>query len=243
MATTTSRPTRSCVSCYTYDASRKGTVPTPCCSRFVCGPCARGNSRLAETCILCQLPIPRDLARAKAEDEDETLPGYDEDGVLPSYPPDRDASLARPPHFGDDKTSHDITGRGDTSEKSTRQGEGGGGYKEIGVQHYVRREDSVAGLSLAYNVPAHHLRKTNHLFSDSLLQARSFILVPGARVSLSAHPGQDEAEKVKLKKFMVAVKCTDYDMAKSTYLFRYPLVKKTRMVLLTFFPCSVHGGM
>lgn len=181
-------PARSCVSCYGYDDSLKGTVPTPCCGRFVCGLCARRNPRLVETCILCQLPIPHDLR--------DSLPGYDE--YLPGYQPDDDDDTT--PRTTDTKSNH---------EKSPL------GYKEIGVQHFVRKEDSVASLSLSYNVPASTIRKANHLFSDTLLQGRSFILVPGATRSLSDRPGEEDVRKGKLKRFMVAVKCTDYDMAKS----------------------------
>lgn len=185
-----SKATHSCVSCYTYDRSSKGTLVTPCCARFVCGPCARSNPRLAETCILCQLPIPHDLAPATAED----LPGYDDS--LPEY---ESAGLL-------DEKYHVTEQKHLVADHA---------FKEAGVQHYVRKDDSVASLSLAYKVDKSFIRKANHIFQDNLLQGRSFIVIPGAMKSLSAAPGADEERKVKLKKFMVAVKCTDYDMATS----------------------------
>lgn len=190
---------RSCVACYSYDERAKGAIATPCCSRFVCGSCARSNPRLAETCILCQLPIPSDLSRD--DEEDAALPGYED--ALPAY--------------GSHGTSNGTFNSATEEKAKLRDKEESEqpAYKEAGVQHFVRKEDSVASLSLAYHVAASDIRKANHLFSDSLLQGRSFIIIPGAAVSLSASPDQDEIEKVKLKKFMVAVKCTDYDMAKS----------------------------
>ncbi|CCG84438.1 protein of unknown function [Taphrina deformans PYCC 5710] len=201
--TTTTTPARSCVSCYTYDDSSKGTTPTPCCGRFVCGPCGRANPRLVETCILCQLPIPRDLGGDDGDGDE--LPGYD-------------ASLPR----------YAATDAPDTPEKDPSCGvvEGGGSAtatdawsvgKEAGVHHFVRKEDSVGSLSLAYDVAPSVIRKANHLFADALLQGRSFILVPGATRSLSDRPGEEDVRKGKLKRFMVQVKCTDYDMAK-TYM-------------------------
>lgn len=181
---------RSCVSCYNYDDIQKGTLRTPCCDRFVCGRCARSNPRLAETCILCQLPIPPEFDGSVNEDN---LPDYEED--LPEY--DQSVRSSHKNALENDKCSEDHA------------------YKELGVQHYVRKQDSIASLSLAYKVEASVIRRANHIFQDNLLQGRSFIVIPGVTKSLSAAPGEDEERKVKLKKFMVAVKCTDYDMATS----------------------------
>lgn len=190
MAMSRQTASRSCVSCYSYDDTKKATLTTPCCGRFVCGTCARRNPRLAETCILCQLPIPQDLSQAVGED----LPNYDES--LPTYDSTKDFYQGS---YGNEK------------EKLPNSNP----YKELGVQHYVRKDDSIASLALAYKVDPSVIRKANHIFQDNLLQGRSFIVVPGATVSLSASPDEHEERKVKLKKFMVAVKCTDYDMAKS----------------------------
>ena len=124
------------------------------------------------------------------------------------FPPLYDDSLPHYDSLEDAQRRIDM----DRKEKSSASP---GSYKEVGVQHFVRKEDSVHSLSLSYRVEPSIIRKANHLFSDNLLQGRSFVIIPGATVSLSAAPGEEEEMKVKLKKFMVAVKCTDYDMAKS----------------------------
>ena len=171
---------RSCVACYTYDVG-KGSLPTPCCQRFVCSECARTRPRLRETCILCQLPIPQ-------------FPDKDD---LPAYidtPPGYSGSF----HLVPEKKSYT-------------------GTKEFGVQHYVRKDDTINSLGLAYQIDPATIRKENHIFQDHLLQARSFVVIPGASRSLSESPGEGEERKVKLKRFMLATKCTDYDMAQ-TYM-------------------------
>lgn len=80
--------------------------------------------------------------------------------------------------------------------------------------------DTVASLSLRYNVPSHVLRRYNNLTSDHLLPARKTILIPGSHypsgVSLSPNPvgGEEEDErKAKIRRWMVACKCADYDVA------------------------------
>jgi hypothetical protein len=80
--------------------------------------------------------------------------------------------------------------------------------------------DSVASLSLAYGVPAPVLRRANRLTSDHLLAARRTVLIPGAfyrgGVSLSPRPvggEREEARKARIRRFMVAAKVADYDVA------------------------------
>lgn len=186
------RTASSCVSCYTYDEG-KGSVATPCCRRFVCGRCTRANSRLAQTCIVCQLPIPQFDASDKLPDYDESLPNYEDQNSRPGFMVEK----------------HELPG------SSTPFGVEGTSLKEHGVHHYVRRDDSVNSLAIAYRIDASVIRKANHIYSDNLLQARLFILIPGASASLSSAPSEDEERKVKLKRFMVNAKCSDYDMARS----------------------------
>jgi len=64
------------------------------------------------------------------------------------------------------------------------------------------------------------LRQHNALFSNHLLSARRTVSIPGSHykggVSLSPTPveGEEERErKSKVRKFMVAVKCHQYDVA------------------------------
>lgn len=173
MTTAGTSAARSCVACYSYEEG-KDSIATPCCSRFVCGPCAISNPRLTEICVLCQLPIQQ-FAEPPQYDP---LPAYNE--------PQRTKSC---------------------------------GVKELGAQHYVRKDDTINSLSIAYHVDTNVIRRANHIFADHLLQARLFVIIPGATTSLSAAPGKDEERKVRLKRFMLATKCTDYDMAKSMFSF------------------------
>ena len=87
--------------------------------------------------------------------------------------------------------------------------------------HFLDHEqDSVLSLSLRYGVPAHALRRANNLHSDHLLAARRTVVIPGAwyrgGVSLSPRPVEGEAEetrKGKIRRFMVATKVADYEVA------------------------------
>jgi hypothetical protein len=181
--------TKSCVCCYTYNMNKKGSIPTPCCKRFVCGDCVRKTPRFAELCVLCQLPLASDLAAGDAS----SPPDYDVAG-LPAYQSDGNAHMLQ-------------------KEKETAQDK-----EQPSAQHYVRKEDSIMSLSLAYKVDARDIRSANNIFSDHLLQARSFVMIPGAHISLSPAPGEDEQDKVKLKRFMVGSKCSDYAMAQAYML-------------------------
>ena len=87
--------------------------------------------------------------------------------------------------------------------------------------HFLDHErDSVLSLSLRYGVPTHALRRANNLHSDHLLAARRTVVIPGAwyrgGVSLSPRPVEGEAEetrKGKIRRFMVATKVADYEVA------------------------------
>jgi LysM repeat protein len=80
--------------------------------------------------------------------------------------------------------------------------------------------DTIASLSLRYNVPAPVLRRANNLTSDHLLVARRTIIVPGSHyrggVSLSPRPIEGEEEEMrkgKIRRWMVATKVPEYDVA------------------------------
>ncbi|KAI9823967.1 MAG: hypothetical protein M1819_001098 [Sarea resinae] len=89
------------------------------------------------------------------------------------------------------------------------------------VLHFVDpAHDTIASLSLRYGVPARELRRTNALYADHLLPARRTILIPGAfykgGVSLSPRPPEgeeEEARKGNIRKWMVACKVAEYDIA------------------------------
>lgn len=84
------------------------------------------------------------------------------------------------------------------------------------VLHFVRPDDSMLSLALAYGVPINILRKTNSIYSDHLLKARKTLLISGeyykGAVSLSAQPlegEEEEARKNKLRRFQVATKVAE----------------------------------
>ncbi|KAK7735293.1 hypothetical protein SLS53_007524 [Cytospora paraplurivora] len=87
--------------------------------------------------------------------------------------------------------------------------------------HFVHpSEDTIPTLSIRYNVPAHVLRRHNRLTSDHLLSARRTVLIPGAYypsgVSLRPRPAageEEEARRGKVRRWMVACRCADYDVA------------------------------
>jgi len=89
------------------------------------------------------------------------------------------------------------------------------------VLHFVDpSNDTVASLSLRYGVPAGALRSTNGLYADHLLAARRTVLIPGefykGGVSLSPRPlegEEEETRKGKVRKWMVACKVAEYDIA------------------------------
>lgn len=182
----------SCVVCYAFNGEK--AIATPCCGRFVCRLCVRASPRYGQYCVLCQLPIldtpPYSAGSSSGLDEDSLPPGYD----------DATASVPR------------YDGRGLGAD--LKSGVYGNEKRAAGVQHYVRKDDTVSGLSLAYKVDAAVIRKANNIFADHLLQGKAWIVIPGATVSLSTEPAADEEQKVRLKKFMVQTRCADYDMAK-----------------------------
>ena len=72
-------------------------------------------------------------------------------------------------------------------------------------------------LSLAYGIPLLVLRTHNKVHSDQLLAARKWILIPKAHYTgppLSTPPDPSEEErKNKLRRWMIATKCADYNVA------------------------------
>jgi LysM repeat protein len=85
------------------------------------------------------------------------------------------------------------------------------------VVHYLDPDDSISSLSLSYQVPVPVLRAHNGVYSDKLLAARKWVLIPRSHyqgLPLSTPPDAEEEErKNKLRRWMVATKCPDYDVA------------------------------
>ncbi|KAK3375164.1 hypothetical protein B0H63DRAFT_269231 [Podospora didyma] len=93
--------------------------------------------------------------------------------------------------------------------------------EEQDTLHFLDHDhDTISSLSLRYNVPASALRRANKLGSDHLLLGRRSVLIPGrfykGGLSLSPRPVEGEEEEVrkgKIRRWMVACKCSDYDIA------------------------------
>lgn len=89
------------------------------------------------------------------------------------------------------------------------------------VLHFLdHNRDTVTSLSLRYGVPAAVLRRANNITSDHLLQGRRTVVIPGefykGGVSLSPRPIEGEEEEIrkgKIRRFMVACKVSEYDVA------------------------------
>ncbi|SMR46153.1 unnamed protein product [Zymoseptoria tritici ST99CH_1E4] len=173
-----------------------------CCGRSICSRCLNQNKRYETYCPYCQIT---------------TTPSLLPQGL--KGPPAYSASDARQPppsstYLDDDEppaySTHQPV-RHQISEKTVPAED---------VLHFIRPEDTVLSVSLAYGVPIDVLRKTNNLFSDHLLQARKTLLVPGeyykGGVSLSPQPlesEEEEVKKTKVRRWMVACKVAEYDVA------------------------------
>ncbi|KAF2143307.1 uncharacterized protein K452DRAFT_247755 [Aplosporella prunicola CBS 121167] len=176
-----------------------------CCGRAICARCMTDNLRFASYCPFCQISsapsvIPQGLREP---------PAYSP----PASPRPAHAILApvgmdeRPPAY----SKHDpVQPPPEKSQKPAPD-----------VLHFVNQdEDSILNLSLRYGVPADALRRTNKLFADHLLIGRKAILIPGeyykGGVSLSPRPvegEEEEARKAKVRRWMVACKVAEYDIA------------------------------
>ena len=159
------------------------------------------NPRFATYCPYCQISSTPSLLPQGLRDP-------------PSYTPSRNAPSGAPPPYtptsshscGDKKESNAVHDEKDAAEDAL---------------HFLNHDhDSIASLSLRYDVPADALRRANNITSDHLLLARKTILIPGEYykdgVSLSPRPVEGEKEELrkgKIRRFMTSCKVSDYDMA------------------------------
>ncbi|KAL2753571.1 hypothetical protein ACRALDRAFT_1082891 [Sodiomyces alcalophilus JCM 7366] len=208
-----SPPPASCCTCATLLCHLPRFIPDsekplpedrelPCCRRIICGLCLYKNSRFASYCPYCQTtpssststPTPS----ATDLEPDSTGPPYPHpDDPPPPYTPNPSFTPEAP-----DKAKQQHQPPDDTL-------------------HFLHHpNDTIPSLSLRYGVPAAVLRRANNLSSDHLLAARRTLLIPAshyrAGVSLSPRPvagEDDERRKATLRRFMVACKVHDYDVA------------------------------
>lgn len=165
-----------------------------CCGRTICACCQYDNPRFQTYCPFCQIscgpnPLPANGLRLPPAYSTSSKAATNAQGDLPPAYSSITALAAagsQPPESDD-------------------------------VIHYLNPEDSIASLSLGYQVPVPVLRAHNGVYSDNLLAARKWVLVPASHYQgppLSSPPDPDEEErKNKLRRWMVATKCPDYDVA------------------------------
>ncbi|KAJ9132666.1 Thiamine biosynthetic bifunctional enzyme [Coniochaeta hoffmannii] len=187
-----------------------------CCRRTICGDCLLKNPRFESYCPYCQITsTPSLLPQGLKEPPSYTsLPNQ-----LPTTdaPPPAYTSLA-PPSYPDSSHSQPPT------EKPAPQD------SREPILHFLNHStDTLPSLSLSYSVPIAQIRSLNRLTSDHLLAARKTILIPQPSVSspgsssaappavsLSPVPVEGEEEEIrknKIRRWMVATKVADYDVA------------------------------
>ncbi|KAI1085713.1 hypothetical protein F5B20DRAFT_575222 [Whalleya microplaca] len=160
-----------------------------CCPRVICGRCIYG------------LKDPPSYTSSVASSSSSK--GAPSAAAQPPPPYTPVATLLPPPNPSDEKAAP-------LEEEPAED-----------ILHFLNHEhDTVSSLSLRYGVPAPVLRRANNITSDHLLLGRRTVVVPGAycrgRVSLSPRPveGEDEeARKAKIRRWMVACKVHEYDVA------------------------------
>lgn len=160
------------------------------------------NNRFSQYCPYCQISIaptalPQGLREPPAYDKitnslSENPPPYAGPPLVPNK--QQDSYNEKPTH---DKTSIED------------------------VLHFLNHScDTITSLSLRYGVPAPVLRRVNNITSDHLLAGRRTVIIPGefykGGVSLSPRPVEGEEEELrkgKIRRFMVACKVSEYDVA------------------------------
>ncbi|KAF2757187.1 hypothetical protein EJ05DRAFT_58163 [Pseudovirgaria hyperparasitica] len=174
-----------------------------CCTRIICVRCITDNPRFASYCPFCQVTTGPSILPQGLRDP----PAYSP----PSLPNPRYDSEEQPPPYSEGENVMDVSGKkvwkGDSPADD--------------VLHFVDHDrDTIASLSLRYGVPAEALRRKNSVFTDHLLPARRAVLIPGefykGGVSLSPRPihgEEEELRKSKVRKWMVACKVAEYDVA------------------------------
>ncbi|KAJ4513145.1 hypothetical protein HRR83_005503 [Exophiala dermatitidis] len=173
-----------------------------CCSREICATCQYKNPRFQSYCPFCQISsgpsaLPKEGLRLPPSYTKTPFPGRAASPPPPSY---NDAIM-----LGQNPTAEQVT----TTAQPPRDTED--------TVHFIGGDDSLQSLSLAYKVPLPILRQHNNLYSDQLLAARKWILIPKSHYTgppLSEPPDPEEEErKIKLRRWMVLTKCPDYSVA------------------------------
>ncbi|CAG8624645.1 15228_t:CDS:2, partial [Racocetra persica] len=167
---------------------------TKCCNKWVCDNCLKENPRFQNYCPLCQ-KINQNILYSNEKYTDEP-PSYEE--VINST------------------TNNDNPSFLQNIEKNELDG------PNLGVIHHIKKEDTLIGISLKYNVKITEIRKENQLFDDNIF-ARKILIIPNyVGQSLSANPSKEDVRKTLVKRFQLQSKCVDtveakYYMEQSNY--------------------------
>lgn len=165
-----------------------------CCGRTICASCQYNNPRFQSYCPFCQIscgpnPLPANGLRLPPA---YSTSSKDNAQTAQDLPPAYDSITASAAAGSQPPETDDVV-------------------------HYLAADDSMSSLSLAYQVPIAVLRAHNGVYSDNLLAARKWILIPRSHYqgpALSTPPDPEEEErKNKLRRWMVSTKCPDYDVA------------------------------
>lgn len=190
------------------------------------------NARFATYCPYCQIATAPPPASSTATTTKTTTTGKAAVAASPPRdllppdlrppPPYRQRAASAGPAQNEPPPPYSAAAAAAVASTATAAVTAGASEKDAPVLHYLDHDrDTVASLSLRYNVPADALRRANRLAADHLLQARRVIQIPvaaaaSAAVSLSPQPVEAEDEtrrKAAIRRFMVACKVSDYDLA------------------------------
>ncbi|WPH03545.1 Hypothetical protein R9X50_00642500 [Acrodontium crateriforme] len=181
-----------------------------CCGRSICARCLNQNKRYETYCPYCQITThPSILPQGLRDPPAYTSLQNNHSPASQSQPlDDRYNTHDRPPAYTP------LSTHNTSSEKSPLH------EPAPDVLHFLTPSDSILSLSMAYNVPITALRKANNVFSDHLLPGRRTVIIPGEYykngISLSPRPiegEEEEAKKNKVRRWMVACKVAEYDVA------------------------------
>ncbi|TPX11164.1 uncharacterized protein E0L32_000982 [Thyridium curvatum] len=204
-----------------------------CCGRVICRDCTSTNTRFATYCPYCQISscpsaLPPGGLRAPPP-YGASAAGNSKNREPPCRQrvPPAASDDAPPPYAVAAAAAETNYAANDDSKAQAPAAEAEAQVED--VLHFLDHDrDTVASLSLRYGVPAAALRAANRLPSDALLAARRAVVIPsgsgtrrgpgpgGGLVSLSPRPVGGEAEelrKAKIRRWMVACKEADYDVA------------------------------
>ncbi|KAJ6263574.1 hypothetical protein Dda_2138 [Drechslerella dactyloides] len=165
-----------------------GYYSSSCCARVVCASCAE-QMILSKNALISSPPGPFcPIKRPLISSSSKAT-------AITSAPPLRDSPSPPPPYTASETP---------TSASSAH------------ILHYLSPNDTLASLSLLYDVPLATLRAYNRLYSDTLLPGRPYLLIPRTHYtgpSLSPSPIQPP-ESSTVTRFQVATKCVEYDIAR-----------------------------